>query len=629
MLPERPLIVQTGLKDLFGEHEAELIQHVIYCREAPFVDKLIRKEITLTLHEERIYVHIPLRLLFDPWTGYLRHLSEITYRRTIASCKSQGILDTKTRLFDDDNLDNTNWFAIIHPVFDPLTATYVDFWNRIARGRQDALINRQRPPAEADEAAIKKEMWTRIEEIRAELRGRGLIPQLKAVGLKQAAAARSHMTAGTEAYPTVGVAGGANAGTEADVTKGIEAGYQNDRVTRSQEFEREQGIKMTGSTVSKRQGRPDQNDRVDPIKMSGSYIKETKGRTKKDKQTGLVDVEKSEDFLSGTGFALSDGAAVGIKEAAAARPRMTAAGDGHPTVGVSGAVSNASVADVAERLLQLAAAQGLRLDAAMARAMAADFPETRMDSAALVDRLNVGWAASGLDEPMGRRQAVKRVELAPEIARWRLITWPGFEESRDEFKAKNINRETGKPYSKISCFCRRWDEAQNPPESWLRGLVEARLAVQKAGEAEVARTRAAAVWKGLIRGRTDRELAALNLRLERAIRGRLGAIYGTGMMFGESSPEHLAARVWVLSQAGAEEQFGVAVTTEVAAVPAASKVRPGNFDFMVARHVFRVMGGEYTLEELDTKRDEISPGFTNEDWTELKAAVVAEVKKAA
>jgi len=589
VLPERPLIVQTGLKDLFGEHEAELIQHVIYCREAPFVDKLIRKEITLTLHEERIYVHIPLRLLFDPWTGYLRHLSEITYRRTIASCKSQGVLDTKTRLFDDDNLDNTNWFAIIHPVFDPLTATYVDYWNRIARGRQDALMARQRPPAEADEAAIKKEMWTRIEEIRSELRGRGLIPALKSVPLEPAAKP-----------------------TRSDA---INPGYQNDRVTRSQEIERDEGIKMIGSTVSKRQGPPDQNDRVDPIKMSGSYIKETKGRTKKDKQTGGVDVEKSSDFLS----------------EASAQVNPTVASASVP-VPIGEEILNEKPApaleDITARLLHLAVAQGLSLEAEMARAIASEMPEVRMDEPALVDRLNLGWKAAGLDEPMGRRQAVKRVAHSPEMARWRLITWPGFEESRDEFKAKNINRETGLPYSKISCFCRRWDEGQNPPESWLRGLVEARRAAQKRAQAETAKTRATAVWKSLIRDRSDRELSALNLRLERAIRDRLGAIYGTGTMFGESSPEHAAARIWVLSQDGAEEHFAVAATTEAATVPS-PKVRDGRFDFMVTRHVFRIAAGEYTVADLDAKRDELSPGFTNEDWSELKAAVAAEVAKAA
>jgi hypothetical protein len=111
LLEEPPLMVQPTLAQMLGYNEAAFMQLVHYLSKNPYFDKYLSVGVETKIHQSRIWVKIPPKILLHRRTGRLKWMSESTLKRTIASCKGQRILLTDD--LNEDKRDNTNWYAIV------------------------------------------------------------------------------------------------------------------------------------------------------------------------------------------------------------------------------------------------------------------------------------------------------------------------------------------------------------------------------------------------------------------------------------------------------------------------------------------------------------------------------------
>jgi hypothetical protein len=211
-------------------------------------------------------------------------------------------------------------------------------------------------------------------------------------------------------------------------------------------------------------------------------------------------------------------------------------------------------------LLHLAEVQQITLSEETATEIVARFPEIRFTSDDIVARLTRDYKLARLDHLIDPVQAREWVQEDVERARWWLIIWPGFRESTDEFIQTYRSRKTGKPTTKTRCFCNKWRSEETPQREWLLGWVRRVEGEKRAAEQKRNRQIADQTWSSLTFGLDAEARQALDRRLADAIRLRLQQAHREYVS--RSDPRYEAARIWVLSQPGAEERLSAAPEPE-------------------------------------------------------------------
>jgi hypothetical protein len=173
VLNEPYLQSQPGLKFLLGNDEADIIQQVVFWRNHPYKDQLLDLEFKFKRFENRLWVRIPPGLMFNPWSGKLRHINRRTFESKLDSCRKQGVLWTAN--LNNRAGDKVNWYCIIDEVLNPLTGLYQEMLNQVQHERWEAKL-RDDVLGDTREQQLMEECERRVEELRRKFKEDGWTP---------------------------------------------------------------------------------------------------------------------------------------------------------------------------------------------------------------------------------------------------------------------------------------------------------------------------------------------------------------------------------------------------------------------------------------------------------------------
>lgn len=203
------------------------------------------------------------------------------------------------------------------------------------------------------------------------------------------------------------------------------------------------------------------------------------------------------------------------------------------------------VTDLKTRLLDFAQTREIEISSKQADTIIATWPVASIATeVGLLDALTSKVKKWSLDEPLAENWARTNVQNDPARLRWLLCVWPGFTQSRDDYKGRGDKTKT-------ACFVHAFKTCGQPPASWLENelasLRQREGAAKKAEEA--ARRNEFKAWRDkLSLGQID--------ALQTGVKGRLAALHPgkENYVWEDRFLDSLAMEIWADPQARAQTE---------------------------------------------------------------------------
>lgn len=437
VLNEPFMQVQPGLKAVFGDDEADIIQQIVYWRNHPYRDLLLDLEFKFKKFEDRLYVRIPPGLMFNPWSGKLRHIHRETYKKKLGSCRKQGVIWTAD--LNTEKGDNVNWYHVVSEVLDPLTGLYQEALDQVQNERWEARLSGN-ALGDAREQELLEEYQQRHAQKIKELTEDGWIP------------GRKHYE-------------------KSDVRRAIERG--RGQISPAPVFqgtgEPEVGADLqgVGAVIPDIQGQNDLVCGVDLTSLSSVQKSGTENEVShKQHQAPLAVVVDSNESVSTPDSATLPPFPQSSHEPRSPRPPRYEEDEGAlPAVITSDpGETSPTIEFLATRLYELAP-EVLTLE--MARRRAATWSEAGLSDQAL--RARLGRLGIG-------RQSAKMKQIVEGYAmnaRWQLVFWHHWPESKQEYCDEYNRRRdpSEKNLTPAGALITRILHQQEPPDTWVREIV--------------------------------------------------------------------------------------------------------------------------------------------------------------